>query len=596
MVTSVILGFWHCFVISLFMKSIHGVLAFVPCNTKSSFIPLRVTDSLNINLPDIGLCFIKGVRITPEISEILAKYDGTNSVRIISGKKSWNVNICRGVLAEDLAFFNGMSKYVDHTYNGSARIITPFQLTSYCTILNLVSVQLLAVRNCFAFTGENRGKTHAVFTGTFAKAKGKSIVTQPDLNFTEKPIAEQDVEYYVQDDTCTGLIAHSNHPEHKLSTAWGELKLLKSTAGLAVPFSTDISMPDRTGISSLIARCARLLDRATIDESAPPLNSIVASLDKDWREGIMSTIQGEWISHICACLELALRLNASIFCITKNGRYNGCVIGGGRYFVMSQGKVFTECTGEDFEKEREHLDLHQTILRRVMSLLDMPVETTEPKTLRALRSMINPNNFDGETQNKVSELLPQLDFGTVPEPINLSTMKEIFTLLSLDDPIVDSKRYMDTEAFWSTDKTTLVLSMFGRRAPVFSTGQVLRKLTQVARGTGSTTAPPYDPKPPSVLQVVNRPLVSAVETWKGLLSSGLAKGNWELENRGNILFRGAAKTELWAHMNDSLQKVLGKGEQVAPRDKRSLSEEGEVADDEGIVPPPKKQLASFSFF
>jgi len=578
------------------MKKLHGVHAYVKTSVKSTFVPLKVSDCIPLSIPDIGLCFAKGVRMTPEITEKLAKYGGSDSIRIISGKKSWSVHVCRGILVEDLQFFHGLAKYIDVSYSGSARLITPMQLVGYTTILSLLSVQVYAARNAFVSHGPTRGFTLAMMDlDTSTDDEKEQVVISDVPDFNEKPVGEVKIEAEFCGKDTDSTIVCLNTTDGHLYTAWGTLESCTFSCGLVLPFSNDISMPDRNGISTLIDRGARLLDKKTVDPLANTVDVILSGLDRNWREGVMSTEQGEWISHMCASLELAMRIHASIFCVIKNGRYEGTILGGGNYTILSHGKVFVECLDDDFKKERANLDRHTETLESILRLLNFPAGTSHPKTLRGLRAMVVPRSVDGETQNKVSEMLPYLDFGQNIEPINLTTMKDVFSLLSLDDPVVSTDKYMDQEAFWAEDKETMVLSMFGRRAPVFSTGQAQRKLTIVARGAGSKTVADYDAKPPSVLQVVCRPLVGAALEWRGLLKNGMAKGNWELENKGNTVFRGGAKTELWAHMNDCLQKAIGKVDGGTAGDKRDR-EGDELEEGEIVQPPSKKTKEAFSYF
>jgi hypothetical protein len=162
---------------------------------------------------------------------------------------------------------------------------------------------------------------------------------------------------------------------------------------------------------------------------------------------------------------------------------------------------------------------------------------------------------------------------------------------------VDTAKYMADEAFWATDKITCVLSMFGRRAPVFSTGTTLRKMTIVAKGEGSNTAPAYDPKPPTYLQVTQLPLVNAVPTWRGLLQTGMAKGNWESEVRGAVQFRGAAKADLWVSLNNHLKDSIGlETSGGGGAAKRAAEGEIEESEEQGTLPTQKKRKGGFSFF
>jgi len=594
-----VLSFFHLYVVSLYIAILRKVNTFVSSAITSTWIPVKVADMLPINTPDISVCFKKGVRITPEIETLLNKYDGSNSTRIISGKKSWQVNICRAVHSSDLPAFMGFAKYTDPTYSGSANTITPNQIEDFLQIVSVLSVAIRGVRNLFSAVEKTEGNPNAAWIdGTSRDTEKKvSVIDDVPLDIENSMVVDVDKKYLegqIESDSVLVLW-------HVISTAavqpgWGTIDRLTWKSGMALPFDRDISMPDRTGIQFLLEKCSRLFDKRTVDESSPTLNIILENLDTAWRSGIMSTLQGQWISHMVACLRLAMECHASLFVVISRGRYQGCMMGGGPYSILVKRDVYVQHTGSDFDLEKALIDSHRLNLDKVMKLLKMPAKTEQPKTLRSLRAMVKPGDFTGEEQNKVSELLTELSFGEQVEPINLSTMKNVLSLLSLDDPMVEKKVYMDPEAFWSTDKITIVLSMFGRRAPVFSSGQTLRRLTTLARGEGSSKVEKYSSTPPDVLQVTTKPLGTAVTTWKGLLSSGMAKGNWELEVQGNVVFRKGMKGELWNHLNVCLADAIKKDTSSnVSGTKRDADGDDDIEEGE-IIPETKRVKKAFSYF
>jgi hypothetical protein len=275
-------------------------------------------------------------------------------------------------------------------------------------------------------------------------------------------------------------------------------------------------------------------------------------------------------------------------------------MGGGKWSLMVGDVLYGPQVDQLWKDELNSLDMHSATLGRILALLKLTVPQSSIPTLRSLRKLVNPARVDAMIQNQVSELLPFLSFGSSILPVNVTTLDETLRLLALDDPDIDSGQFLADEAFWATDKITMVLSRFGRRAPVFSTGSVLRKLTSVAKGEGSNTAPNYSPEAPTFLQVTFLPLVSAVPVWKGLLSTGMARGVWDAEVKSAVQFRGQGKKEVWSSLNKYLEESINKEDAVngAKGKKRSGSEGKEEDKGTGgtVPPPPKKSKKNFSFF
>jgi hypothetical protein len=552
-----------------FLNTTSNTLISAETSKIRSCFPMDIGVLVPFAPPHIAVCFKNGYRLTPRQNELMLKYAGT-STRIQKGKSSYAVYLCDDVSPSDFDDFIYMAPHTDHRYSGSAGYITPKSIGAYLDIRN---VTLLAY-SCFA-TAIN--ETDAFFTGIIGPLRKSHSVTHSTIEMvssdTPGTMAVERKDRYISDDSHMSLDISCGESNAK-RLGWGE-SASHMISGLAAPFDTDISMPDAGGFMCMVKEFPRLFDRGSIDSSAPSLPEYIFDLDRIWKAEIMNTAQGEWLSHMFQSLVMASKMQCHLFSVFSAGRYRGSVFGGGSWVILADGKVFVPLAGEEFQVDVGILDGHVRTLDKVLDILGLEV-VTKPKTMRELRALVNPERVSAMDQNKVSELLPELDFGTRVSPVNYNTLIDTFRLLTFDDPQVDMSEYMAPEAFWATDKYTRVLSRFGRRVPTFSSGSTLRKMTSVAMGEGSVKAPDYRASPPDVLQVVNQPLVSAAPVWRGLMTTGLVKGEWEKEVRGAISIRGQGKGALWAAANTHIKEVIQKEHAGnRPQGKRQAEEDEE---------------------
>lgn len=550
-------------------------------------------EMLPFRYPSVALAFKQNFIMTREIQLLLDAHGASEPQRIIVGKKTKNVYFLHSITDSSVSRILALQPYLDTSYRATMGYVSPRSLQHYKNLVNVVSV----VSSTFFHTFKTYTANPQTKARIFWKSTGvmKDVMAHTELldspfddNVTEGSLVKMANDY----DAGVTAEAFVKSMVEQAYISFGDVTKIPFGAGLAFPFETNYSQPDPFSFTSFCRSFPRFFDH-----NVDGLVDTFSGISEAWSEEICKTLEGEALAHLMKALEMCKELGCRLFPVFSVGKYQGCVLEGGRWtIVRSDGKIFQPLSGVDFTKDVASLDLHSSTLKSILDKARIAaVSPADVKTMRGLQRLIHLGDGpSGELISYVSERLPQLSFHETFRGVHLNSLQEVFTLLS-GQMVIPDDLPLHHDDFFSTDRVQLVLSCFGRKVPSFFTGTTMRKICKLARGPGSEKAVDHSSTPPNVVQVARIPMSRAVGEWKKLMRQGLCSGEWENHVAGLRVFTGREKLDLWASLSNFAHdcvKMDEAGGSLGEKHARGDLEEGEIPDEEQPVVKKTKQ----SFF
>jgi hypothetical protein len=509
---------------------------------------------------------------------------GADTVKIFKGGRSSDIFRFKvhGLTETDLKHLLAMKKDMDPKYTATADYVTIASLSSCLRIREQLSLFALAQYNFHSTPGTSYIK-QSLTAGAGVKAWTESRTNDEELE--ESAIEDEDkMMYPAPTHVSFGIVKDSPSPK----LAWGDMENKPNYGGLAVPYVSNYANPDPEGIAWFTKVAFR-----QFASYGDPIDSTVAILE-DFRRDIHQTSFGHKVSHYVRTLQIGIECVSPVYafmCPEKG--YCGSFLGGTHYtLVRGDGTLYMGVKPENTDTEWATLSLHETTLDKIRVIGGMPVDWEKPKTMRRLRTLIfaggEPN---GQVKNQISELLPDLTFLEAQDSINSTTMLNTLTLLTSEGLIPDNT-FLDRRSFWALDRTTLVLARFGSRAPSWSTGGEMTRFCSGAHGEGIARAKEYASNAPTPLQVVRKPIRSAVFDWTHLLNYGFTGVALNEIGENGFTFRGGDRQTVWAGLGSGLSGYMtarGQGSTATTGPNKRGLEEGEVEESEGNVRGKKRE-------
>lgn len=264
-----------------------------------------------------------------------------------------------------------------------------------------------------------------------------------------------------------------------------------SSPGLCFKYVPDLALQDKFTVPNFIER---YLIRNLAASRFPAIDRL-NELRSSWGV-ICSSSTGHCLSHLVACIDLAIQGGGRPIAIFESGYYEGIAIkGGGMIFHSGNEKIQTS-TKEAFVEDIRLMGTHHLALTELAQLLDLDVEkdTEEGKPLSTmwnLREYCRDQELDSDDRSKITNTARSLRFPAVHWKITGESLSYMFDRLL---PGFSGSRTHDpisAEAIFSDDDILVVLSCFGTKCPSF----------QIPNGSRFPVDSMSPPDPTSILEL-----------------------------------------------------------------------------------------------
>lgn len=559
-------------------------------NITTTWIPMKKREMIPIVNPDGALAFPHGHRTNPVQSSFLAKYDASVPTPVYRGKKQFQFNILSRLQDEDIPDFMAFETSTK-PITAPSDSLSPIGYKAYLDILNIVSAVAILLRYGTTIddneTVSNFTIVEAEISTDVDEISSTILSSSGPLELSIEEIKSKDGSKHLKWSDETALVVQG---EDMKGQAWGLPSNFERTVGLAVPYRRDYSTPDTGIINHFLSRFFPICDKSTLDDDIAGMDEYLAWLVDWWKKEICNTTQGEWIAHMMKVMMMCTEVGCGLYVCVSNGMYLGSMMAGKGWSIQIGREVYR---GTDIlDDELGALDSHSASLDKILDIIRVPKPRQSPTSMRALRELVVAQPLTPSDKMKISELLVSLDFGSLPDSVNATTVKNTVNLLC--DPTVPIKAdmYLYHSEFWTEDRNRLILGRFGARAPTFMTGSKKYRLAPNAHGQGINGAEPFSTKPPAVFQMAIVPIQKAASDWDYILKTGMANMEGVVEITGSkVVFKGQGAKDVWTtctgYIHMAINRTLGQGATDSSMKRgEDVLEEGEVED---IPRAPKKQ-------
>jgi hypothetical protein len=249
-----------------------------------------------------------------------------------------------------------------------------------------------------------------------------------------------------------------------LSRGFGSLAAIADTVnqpGVYLPYVAELAREDDSGPIPFIKRHAF----NCLGDSFEHCYQELEQMRRGW--GVLKhTASGHQLSHLYRCMELAIEGQATLRAIiTESGKYQGCVIIGSGYSIISSGVISRPLNSDALKLEMLSYGGHEIAQRHISIAVwgeDFDNRATEiefPTSMSALREVILETQLNEGERDTIRRWAPQLDFEIESwgvNPTNLGKFLEIATTGEIpeDTPI-------SVESLFEVNVGVAALSAFG---------------------------------------------------------------------------------------------------------------------------------------
>lgn len=330
--------------------------------------------------------------------------------------------------------------------------------------------------------GDGKGKRKAPrdATGGRKKKRGQSSTA------TELPTdAEMEIDDQDSPENPSADVFYAS-PPYKDSKGWGTVDDVPHCHGIFVPFVLDLADPDPKMVPSVLKRYFL----GCLGVSTESIRQTMHQVESAW--GVLAfTEVGHEMAHMAKCIELALEGQAQCFPLFEDERYNGCVLVGAGFSVISGDETFVPVDYDVLRAKITEFGTHNASLKGIAMIVGLDEKALEElddenrtpiTSMYMLSQVLVKTKITEATKDDVLKLAVHLHFGR-SWSFNFNTLEKALTLLSSDDPLPRDLPIHSSFLF-STNRVELVWSCFGAMAPTpHYPSSTMWDLTKTARPT-----------------------------------------------------------------------------------------------------------------
>lgn len=243
---------------------------------------------------------------------------------------------------------------------------------------------------------------------------------------------------------------------------WGSVENIPNASGIYVPYVKELAAAD--GIT-----VPRLMATTFIRSFARTIGGSIAQIEefnKAW--GVIHTSDlGHQISHICRCIEIALRCQAAVYLVYSGNIYEGTVICGAGFTLGLHGRVYKPIAFEELQQVVRDRSAHAKALAGINEKAGgMNEEIDKCTSIRGLSALLCDVELDTEARTDIVKLAHNLSYPGRYWSSSVVNVKAALGYLQSTDEIPNDVP-MHPKYMFTTDRVESVMSAFGHQAPTF---------------------------------------------------------------------------------------------------------------------------------
>jgi hypothetical protein len=332
-------------------------------------------------------------------------------------------------------------------------------------------------------------------------------------------------------------------PADRSQRPWGPVTTLprikRHTTAHLCPYERNFSQPD-------LHAFVRFLSTFKSFFTSDDMNLVQTA----WVDSIHNTEQGEVLAHMMKTLVLCFDGHGAphflIHPVSSN--YYGSILYGVPSITTLGGKV-EPIDISDLPGEISDQKFHDSELAKVVVAAGLQVNPESIKTMRQLHNLIVPGKHLPGTvmMASLSRLVANLDFGERPLTGSPADWEQVIHYLTHVDEEIPDTMFFHHTAFFTTDRTSAVLTAFGETVPSLDLGIKRSRVSAIVNPSvdKDRDLPPYDPSGPKILQTKFTSLENAVRNWNATMSKGVAMLETDRVIDNGRVYSGEQKVHFW---------------------------------------------------
>lgn len=324
-------------------------------------------------------------------------------------------------------------------------------------------------------------------------------------------------------------------PSHVTTKTWGPADEVPNSDGLFIPFVKELAVKDTITVPTLFSDYFL----RSLASSTKVAFEKMDELRAGW--GVISdTNLGHEISHLCKCIDIAMKAQATLYPIYTHGIYEGTVICGAGYTVSVHGKVYTPLPYGDLQKLVSDKSAHSYALSKIVKLCeDKQTEIIACTSMRQLSKLLLECTFDELNKQEVIRLAHQLSYSTRYWSTSIANIHRALSFLPNPELEIPNDVPMHPKFVFSMDRVEQVMSAFGHQAPTFMI-------------PGGKKCAFSDKDPPKNFHVRTISVEAAVTDMKYLVEHGYITNNLNNLSKGykDTSINGPNKVNVWKALGD----------------------------------------------
>jgi hypothetical protein len=277
------------------------------------------------------------------------------------------------------------------------------------------------------------------------------------------------------DDNDVNMRVSTNHADNiQLSVAksttiigptWGAMSEIPNSSGLYVPFVKELAVSDTVTVPELMSTVF-LRSLAT---SPAGMFEMLGKLRRAW--GVISmTDLGHEITHLCKCIDIAIKAQAFVYPVYTNTIYEGTVICGAGFILYTRDVVYDPIPYAQLQTLVRDKSAHAKAVRTILQIIGdvgFGEAIDNCGTMRGLSRILSTVNLDVLNRREVVDAASNLSYPNKYWSTAPANVIRMLKLLQDPETPIDVTVPMHPQALFADDHVELVLCAFGHQAPTF---------------------------------------------------------------------------------------------------------------------------------
>jgi uncharacterized protein (UPF0147 family) len=272
---------------------------------------------------------------------------------------------------------------------------------------------------------------------------------------------------------------------------------------------------------------------------SPNLNDVpeaLHNLKSAWGT-ICFTDSGHEITHICKCIDIALKAQCTVYPVFTNNIYEGTAILGCGYTLHINREAFTPMSYAGLQNDVKNGSLHTKSIKEIKEAIcdethNKKVE--DATSIRELSVVLKGISLDSTQRRNITKSAHNLAYTAGYWSTSANYVIRVLDLLADPNKPIETDIPMHPDYIFSDDRVEMVLSAFGHFAPSFMI-------------QGGTTFDLKQDKIPNTFGVRTVAIASAITDMKYVIQEGKITNNKQnlSKKHGDATINSQAKKDVW---------------------------------------------------